>query len=303
MALPAFGPLSFSQLNTELGNPSSAQLNIGSAAVRSLFGIPSGEISLSDGRPANLYTVIVSANQTNLDVRTYAIGAGWNQQDPLLFEINQGVIISGDTQTYGTPALQVLGTFPGGVQITNRGAIVGRGGDGGDGGNAISTTTFTNGESGIGGGRAFNAVTGSPFVNNLGIIAGGGGGGGGGAANRTGSKSRFYRLWGGSGGGGGRSNSFDSLGGLGGTAATAALEPVPGVDGLNGTYSEFGLGGTTASGGLGGNGGEWGAAGANGTKPPTPSSAAGLGGPGGVAITGNSNITWLSTGTILGVIE
>jgi hypothetical protein len=49
MTLPSTGSISMSQVNTELGNASNAQLSMGSAAVRALFGVPTGAISMSNG--------------------------------------------------------------------------------------------------------------------------------------------------------------------------------------------------------------------------------------------------------------
>ena len=49
MTLPASGPITFGNVNTELGNSATAALNLGSASVRSLFGVASGAISLTDG--------------------------------------------------------------------------------------------------------------------------------------------------------------------------------------------------------------------------------------------------------------
>lgn len=48
MTLPASGPLSISQINTELGSSATASLSFGSTAVRTLAGVPSGPISIGN---------------------------------------------------------------------------------------------------------------------------------------------------------------------------------------------------------------------------------------------------------------
>lgn len=50
MALPSTGPLSFNQVNTELGRPATQLITLNDPAVRSLAGIPSGTIAFSDLR-------------------------------------------------------------------------------------------------------------------------------------------------------------------------------------------------------------------------------------------------------------
>ena len=49
MALPASGQITLNQVNVELGNSGTAQIDMNSSAVRGLFGIASGEIEMSDG--------------------------------------------------------------------------------------------------------------------------------------------------------------------------------------------------------------------------------------------------------------
>lgn len=50
MTLPVSGnPIKMSQVDVELGNSSTAQLNLGASSVRTLFGVASGQIKMSDG--------------------------------------------------------------------------------------------------------------------------------------------------------------------------------------------------------------------------------------------------------------
>ena len=49
MALPASGAISLSQVNVELGLASTTVINMNQATVRTLFGVPSGAISMSNG--------------------------------------------------------------------------------------------------------------------------------------------------------------------------------------------------------------------------------------------------------------
>ena len=49
MALPASGSISMNQVNVELGAAGTTQRSLNDAAVRTLFGVPSGQISMSNG--------------------------------------------------------------------------------------------------------------------------------------------------------------------------------------------------------------------------------------------------------------
>jgi hypothetical protein len=305
-----------SQVNVELGFSATALISLNDAAVRNLAEVASGTISLQNLRgKANVFAFAIAANQTSVNLRTLAVNAGWNQTAPVQATINSGVVISGNTQANSTAALTVDGSWPGGVTLTNNGTIVGRGGDGGAGGAAVqgSFTLLpgtTAGSPGAAGGRGL-LVSVALSLNNAGTIAGGGGGGGGGGGAqgaRFTDGGDFFFSAGGGGGGGGRSSNTNSGGGAGGVSN----QGTNGSAGGAGTISAPGGGGagnaTNASECTGGNGGGGAAYGTAGATGATSSSnqgfirSGGAGGAAGQAISGNSNITYIATGTRLGPI-
>lgn len=310
------GTISLSDVNTELGFSATALISMNDAAVRTLAGVPSGAISMDNLRgKTNAFQFTISTNQTDANLRTLAVAAGWDQTKPVEATIASGVVISGTVQANSTAALTIDGSWPSGVTLINSGSIVGRGGNAGAGG---STTGFA----GTAGGRALLASS-AVSINNLGTIAGGGGGGGGGGAcsslrSTTNNDAAAYA--GGGGGGGGRSSNTASIGGTGGSSIGSA-----GSNGANGSLSAAGAGGAggsqqtvvsvlvaRATGGTGGTGGDYGTAGSNGANGSDAGSsggtgggtnyAGGAGGAAGQAVSGNSNITWIATGTRLGPI-
>lgn len=299
MTLPASGPISLSQVNTELGRSSTATISLGESAVRTLFGVASGAISMLQGYgKANQFTLTISSNQTNANLRTLAVNAGWNQSSKVVATINGGVYVSSNGT--GTTALTINGSFPNGVELVNNGYIVGMGGAGGHGGGVdygYAPAYSNSGQAGGVGGKALDVSVPVAITNNGTIAGGGGGGGGGGMGSDYSGKFPIFNA--GAGGGGGRSGSTNSSGGSRGydyVAATATQ------NGGAGTSSNPGAGGNgTGYGGVGGGGGGWGSAGAAGNTGYQGYSA-GAGGGGGACLTGNGNITWLATGTRLGAI-
>lgn len=303
MPLPSSGAISLGQVNTELGVSATATRSLGDTTTRNLFGVASGAISMSQGYgKANAFGFTISANQTNANLRTLAVNAGWNQSSKVVATINAGVYVSSNST--GTPALTVNGSFPGGVELVNNGFIVGMGGNGGKAANS--------GTVGLPGGPALSASV-PVTIRNAGTIAGGGGGGGGGGAVS------FYAIGGegevigadhyhGSGGGGGRSSAAaNSSGGgqgtaIGGSGYTA--NNYYASAGNAGSVSTAGAAGgrTSSYSGLGGGGGGWGAAGESGSRGTSGGFGDTTGGSGGAAVSGNGNITWLATGTRLGAI-
>lgn len=327
MPLPPSGAISLNEVNVELGNPGTSQIGMNDAAVRGLFQVPSGAISMSDGYgKSSQFEFTISSPTTNADLQTLATNAGWNGSSKVVATISPGVYISA-TST-GTAALTVPSSFPGTVELTNNGVIVGRGGSGGGGGNGTPGASNP-GSPGGSGGKALN-VLGAITITNNGTIAGGGGGGGGGGAShqyaarydpKYGSTS-FVRLTGaGGGGGGGRSSNTPAPGGSAGNVppgySLAWNRANPGGAGNINAYGNGGniitYGSFTPRGGVGGRGGNWGASGVGGSSgnyapyPGGPGFYAfrpgGSAGGAGAAITGNPYITWAATGTRTGPIS
>lgn len=314
MALQTSGKISILDIVGEFGgSPPHAISEYYSVAS----GVPgSGEIRLSDFYGASfVFTATISSNQTNLNLRSFALNSGWDGSTVAEITIDSGVVVSGSAQSNSTAALTIDGSWPNGVTLINQGIIQGRGGNGGAGGDAdgASATNLKaqNGSSGSAGGRALLVSTPVSIQNNGSIRGGGGGGGGGGGAAAT----KAYEpneAAGGGGGGGGRSSLISSSGGAGGDAVDGDTL-LDGSPGQNGTISSAGSRGSGGSGnivnaGNGGNGGSFGSSGASGGSSSADSgstfltASGGSGGSAGQAVSGNSNITWTTTGTRIGPI-
>jgi len=329
MTLPVSpNAISFSQVNTELGLSSTAQISLNDSAVRTLFGKASGAISMSDGRgKSNTFSFTISSNQVNANLRTLAVNAGWNQSSQVIATINSGVYVY-STST-GTAGLTINGSFPGGVTLTNNGYIMGMGGAGTAttptaGGPAISlgvNCTITNNTYIGGGGGGGSTAQSIGISGNVGPGGGGGAGGGagggyygggsGGGIGASGGPGQIayitancYPYPTGSGGGGGRI--MPGTGGSGGTPG----EPwglgggAGGGGGVLQDNTQYGASGGSAGGAGGagdaswiaGGGGGWGAAGGS-----VPGRAGGAGGKA-VALNGYT-VTWVTNGTRYGAIS
>ena len=301
MTLPASGPISFNNINVELGVSGTTQASLGQTSYRTLAGVASGQISMSNfyGK-ANQFAFTISGNTANANLATLATAAGWNGTSKVVATISSGVYVY-STST-GTPALTVNGSFPGGVELINNGNIYGMGGAGGGGG-GYNPSAY-NPSAGASGGNALTVSVPISITNNSVISGGGGGGGGGGRSSYTDGK--FIIVLGGGGGGGGRVNGAAGLAGpmsgssgrkYGSNGSSASLTDV-GSGGAGG-YESGSYGGT---GGAGGHNASPGSSGANGVTN-YDAGAGAAGGSGGSAVSGNSNITWVATGTRYGTIS
>lgn len=296
MTMVSSGPISLAgtattgglnqSIEVELGGSGTTTISLNDSNVRTLLGVASGAISLSNAYgKSNAFTfnATISANTQNYNLKSAAIAAGWNQTSALkaTVTINANVYV-GSTST-GSYAFDTGVTFPSGstLALVNNGTIEGAGGAGGNG----SAQQFVSPGSGLSGGPAFRAQAAISVTNNGTIGAGGGGGGGAGSVT-TGGKTQYTITGGGGGGGAGYSA------GAGGSGNSA---------GSSGTLTSGGAGGATAGWPTyGGNGGARGSSGGSGGSGDT--TAGGAGGASNNAVTGNSNVTWVATGTRLGGI-
>jgi hypothetical protein len=229
------------------------------------------------GREAQQFAFTISSDTTNGNLRTLAVNAGWNQTSKVVATISAGIYVSSNST--GTPGLTISGSFPGGVELINNGFIIGMGGGGGNGGGPFQTLT-----GGASGGTALSVSTAVSITNN-GTVGGGGGGGGGQASYNGPSGCCGTPIYGGAGGGGGRTGRTNSSGGAG-AMGNAVTGYAVASSGTSGTAAAAGSG-SASGGGWGSSGGTSGAA----------------GGAGGAATLGNSNITWVVTGTRLGALN
>jgi len=283
------GTISLNDVNVELGLAGTTTISMNQANVRTLAGVGGSgtTISMNDLRnKSNRVTAsaTISSNTSNYTLNTAKAPGYSSGKTDMTLTINPSIYVSsGSTGSY---ALTVDTSWTTGdtVTIVNNGIIIGRGGNGGPG-----SSNFTQfGTAGSPAGPAL-LVQRAASINNLNRIAGGGGGGGG--ANYTAYTSGKTLIFVNGGGGGGGIG--ESSGGSGQNG---------GVPGSGGTLTSAGSGGPTFTANPGGTGGSYGAegsrGGANGSGGSGPA-----GGAGGAAVVGNSNITWINTGTRNGSIS
>lgn len=223
----------------------------------------------------------------SVDLRTLALAAGWNGTDEVFATMTSNV---GSNST-GTPGLTVSGSFPNGVTLTVNSGIylVGAGGAGGD--------NLSNGNPG---GTALSVTTALKLRNN-GVIGGGGGGGGDDGGGGAG-------LLPGAGFGAPVSGSAGTLT-TGGSGGSGPPPPVPNGtragsygDAFNNSGSGGGLG-TNGQSGDAANGGSTHTDSSIGDPDATYQLSNYPGGGAGSCTAGNSNITWLATGTRYGALN
>lgn len=259
----------------------------------------------------------------NYHLYNRAVAAGWDEVKPLTAVVTVAITETGTSvrghvlddrllNTIGSsdpslPAFRTGSGFPVGstLRLNVFGGVYGAPGVGGDG--AADDVAGTNGGNG---GLAILAEA-DITIDSIGIIAGGGGGsGGGGERIRVGDTDR---AGGGAGGGGRGYGRDDGVGGLGGVPTLASVANNPGGDADNslppivGTGSP-GAGAVIPGGGHGGTGYQGGEFGVDGTDGQAAyggsgtSTAAGTKGLGGAAVSGDSFVTWVRTGTRHGSI-
>ncbi len=262
MTLPASGAISLSQVNTELGLASTTTISLNNSNVRTLFGKPSGTISMSDGygksnRASASYTF--SAHTSNASLNVSGLSGYSAGSTDITVYVNSGIYLWASTT--GNYALNITGASAGDkIILVNAGYIMGAGGNGATNVGVGSSV----------GGPAINTPV-AMNVNNTGYIGGGGGGGGGGGSTQLGLGG------GGAGGGGGgyySGGSYTPGGAIGATGSSG------------GSGTGHGGGGGRIMPGTGGAGGSGSVsnAGSYGSVSRFSGSGGGSGGGGGVAV-------------------
>jgi hypothetical protein len=169
MPIPDSGPISLADIAAEFGG--SAPLSL-SEYYGAASGIPAGgEISVDMFRGlSSSFQHTITANQKELNLRTYLLGVGWNGSVPVEVVIASGVYIWSDNTSVA--ALDMGGAYSGGLTLTNNGFIMGKGGAGG-----YVHTDEVGFTAPTAGGPSMN-LTGPITINNSNGYIGGGGGGG-----------------------------------------------------------------------------------------------------------------------------
>jgi hypothetical protein len=260
-------------------------------------------ILLGSGGPF-LFFRTITTDQTDYNLYNQMVAAGWNGQTPVLVDltINAGVVIGASSNTgYAFQVSSIPSNSN--ISITNNGYIVGKGGTGVGKGYPNQTDYNLTAPSYANGGTALYTNYPISINNASGVVGGGGGGGGAGGATSAdcscsscggvelngmapggggagyGSAGHGYTNW--------KNNTGYRLGLVSGNAGSATS-----------AGSGYGTGGT--GGGLGQAGSTGGGSSRCGY---TDQSGPGTGGAAGACTSGNSNITWTSTGTRYGALN
>jgi hypothetical protein len=233
---------------------------------------------------------VTGNNTEGVNLRTFAIAAGWDEVQRLECQIDHqarcigpGGLISSYNGTdnpvrhRSVCGLDISGAYPNGLILRNNGTIIGRGGSGGAGGIGANSSGSPGGHGGPG--LVLVSGTTASFITiiNQGRISGGGGGGGGGAGWSASNR--------GGGGGGGQPLGFGNV-----DSGANATELLPGAGGNpDDGFSAGGSGRVFAETGFSGSGARF------------PGSGGGAaGGLGGSSVIGTSLITNFVPGNISG---
>jgi hypothetical protein len=335
MTLPATNStISLSQVNTELTLSATANISLNDTGVRTLFGVASGRISMSDGwgksNSGPPVTITISANIQNFNMfnnrlasqhgTAVTVSGAYAAGSTITVVINSGVVVGSssnaayafDTGT-GWNAADTL-------KVTNNGYIVGTGGNGNGGAGgpafraqrAVSVTNNNIIGGGGGAGGMGQYIYGQTNFGKGGIktVYAGGGGGGGGAGYTAGAGGPVNGANSGSVGySGSRASGNDNPypGAAGSLTAGGAVGPIYGLGGIAYTYYNNNYYIVGGNGGAGGSLGAAGAGGAAGSAQPGITSwgnvtSASAGGAGGACTSGNVNITWVAAGSRYGAL-
>ena len=190
MALPDAGnPISLQKVNVELDLTATATINMGAAAVRTLFDDASGAISMSDGygKSNNVSLTASAASSANLKTLFDNATAGsWADSVAKIYTINGGTdmgILTVPASMGGTLLVQIASGATvrgvGGAANTSPGA-------GGTGNGAAGAA----GGAGNAAGAAVSVASTGVTINVVGSLQGGGGGGGAGGGAGSGGQGR-----------------------------------------------------------------------------------------------------------------
>ena len=316
MTLPASGQISFNAINTELRVPATSTASLNQASYRTLAGVPSGAISLSNfyGKSHRIpLSYTFSSHTANASLNVSTLSGYLTGLSDITVTVGSGIYLY-STST-GTPGLTLSGGSSGDtLQLVNNGFIMGMGGVGGTnnsgaaGGIALqlgypTTVNNTNGAAYIGGGGGGGysdsrggggGAGGGPGGTATGT--GGGAGGAGGGIGAIGAKGAGRNNAGGNGGGSGGGGGVYSVvsaprapSTIGSGAGGGGGRIFPGVGGLDGNNATARKGGDAnqagARAGDSGGGGGWGASGGSGS-----------GGGRAVYLAGHT-VTWVSGNT------